>query len=170
VHCHFSDDDHNIDKSNITCYNCRAKGHYSNECPKEKRNHQFGTQVLTAGVEINDYDSDSDISFNFHMSGNSQAMSGKSHHQGAQVSKNWILLGNLSMVDVFCSSKLLKNIQKTNNMMHIKCNTGVTCTNWVGNLPGYGQVWYKKNGIANILSLSKVEEKYQITYNSHKTK
>jgi hypothetical protein len=36
----------------------------------------------------------------------------------------------------------------------------------VGDLPGYGKVWYNQNGIANILSLSRVESKYRITYDS----
>jgi hypothetical protein len=52
---------------------------------------------------------------------------------------------------------MLENIRMIDKI----CNAGVTRTNWVGDLPGYGgQVWYHKKGIANILSLSKkVEEK-----------
>jgi hypothetical protein len=118
-----------------------------------------------AGVEIDDYDDGDDvISFNF-------ALTGSMHHQGARVSKNWILLDNQSTADVFCTPKLLQNIRKINKVMHIKCNAGVTRTSWVGKLPGYGQVWYYKDGIANILSLSRVEEKYRISYyNAHNKK
>lgn len=77
-----------------------------------------------------------------------------------QVPKNWILLDNQSIVDVFCDPKLLRNIQQTNKAMNIKCNAGGTRTNWVGDFPGYGEVWYKKSGIANILSpLSKVGQR-----------
>ena len=50
--------------------------------------------------------------------------------------------------------------------MDIHCNAGVTSTNMVGDLHGYGTVWYHPNGIANILSLSRVKEKYLVTYNS----
>ena len=50
--------------------------------------------------------------------------------------------------------------------MFIHCTAGVAKTNLVGDLPGYGTVWYHPNGIANILSLSKVKEKYRVTYDS----
>ena len=38
----------------------------------------------------------------------------------------------------------------------------------IGDLPGYGTVWYHPNGIAHILSLSKVKEKYRVTFDSDK--
>ena len=36
----------------------------------------------------------------------------------------------------------------------------------IGNLPGYGTIWYHPDGIPNILSLSKVKEKYRVTFDS----
>eukprot|EP00957_Ditylum_brightwellii_P003604 272917-Ditylum_brightwellii.AAC.1 len=36
----------------------------------------------------------------------------------------------------------------------------------IGDLPGFGMVWLYQEGIANILSLSKVTEHFQVTYNS----
>ena len=39
-------------------------------------------------------------------------------------------------------------------------------TDLQGYLAGYGTVWFHPGGIANILSLSNVEEKYQVSYNS----
>ena len=35
-----------------------------------------------------------------------------------------------------------------------------------GDLPGYETVWFHPGGIANIPSLSKVAEKYRVSYNS----
>ena len=35
-----------------------------------------------------------------------------------------------------------------------------------GHLSGYGTVWYFLDGIANILSLSHVKEKFRVTYDS----
>ena len=49
--------------------------------------------------------------------------------------------------------------------MKIHCNVGIASTNWVGYLEGFGTLYYHKEGIANILSLAKVQEKYHITYN-----
>ena len=50
--------------------------------------------------------------------------------------------------------------------MAIHCNAGTTTTNWVGDLPGVGTVWYHQQGIANILSLPKIKETYRVTFNS----
>eukprot|EP00957_Ditylum_brightwellii_P030072 2276400-Ditylum_brightwellii.AAC.1 len=37
----------------------------------------------------------------------------------------------------------------------------------MGDLPGFRWVWYYPNGIANILSLSRVKEKYRVTFDSY---
>jgi hypothetical protein len=85
----------------------------------------------------------------------------------SRIPRSWILLDNQSTVDVFHNESLLKRIRVSENgHMDIHCNAGVTSTNLVGDLPGYGTVWYHPKGIANILSLNKVKEKYLVTYNS----
>ena len=50
--------------------------------------------------------------------------------------------------------------------MVIHCNAGTATTNMVGDLGNYGKVWYHPNGIANILSLAKVKEKFRVTFDS----
>ena len=50
--------------------------------------------------------------------------------------------------------------------MEIHCNAGVASTHQMGELPGFGMVWYHPNGIANILSLAKTKERYRVTNNS----
>lgn len=52
--------------------------------------------------------------------------------------------------------------------MDIPCNAGVTSTNLIRDLPGCGKVWYHPNGIANILSLTRVKDKYRVTFDSCK--
>jgi hypothetical protein len=44
----------------------------------------------------------------------------------------------------------------------------VTSTNLQGELPGYGTVWFHKDGIANILALSKTAAKHRVTYKNGK--
>jgi hypothetical protein len=68
------------------------------------------------------------------------------------------LLDNQSTLDVFYNPALLTNIRKTNTSMEIHCNAGTTSTNMKGDLPGYGTVWFHPKGIANILSLARIEE------------
>ena len=88
--------------------------------------------------------------------------------QDGPVSLSWILLDNCSTVDVFHNGELLENIRSGMSYMDIHCNAGMTSTNLVGDLPGYGEVWYHPNGIANILSLARVKDRgYHVTYDSH---
>ena len=48
--------------------------------------------------------------------------------------------------------------------MRIHCNAGSCLTNLIGDLPGYGTIWYDPKAIANILSLQQVHNHYHITY------
>jgi hypothetical protein len=82
------------------------------------------------------------------------------------IDPNWVLLDNQSTVDVFYNHRLLKNIKEVDTWMDIHCNAGVTSTNLQGELPGYGTVCFHKDGIANILSLSKTAAKHRVTYGS----
>jgi hypothetical protein len=50
--------------------------------------------------------------------------------------------------------------------MNIRCNAGLYRTNMVGELYGYGTVWYNLKGVANNLLLSQVEKKHRVTYDS----
>jgi hypothetical protein len=85
-------------------------------------------------------------------------------NHGRRVNPAWVLLDNQSTVDLFYNPRLLHNIRKSNHHMDIHCNAGVTLMSLVGDLPSYGEVWFHKNGIANILSLANVKEKYRITH------
>ena len=50
--------------------------------------------------------------------------------------------------------------------MKIQCNAGTRVTNLVGDLPGYGLVWFDSRAIANVLSLKLVKDRYHVKYNS----
>jgi len=51
--------------------------------------------------------------------------------------------------------------------MNIHCNAGMASTSMVGDLPGYGTVWYHPEDITNILSLARIIEKgYHVTFDS----
>ena len=78
----------------------------------------------------------------------------------------WILLDNQSTVDVFSNSKLLKHIHPIQSSLKIYSTGGVSITNTIGHLHGYGWVWYHPTGIANILSLARVKKLFPVTYNS----
>jgi hypothetical protein len=73
---------------------------------------------------------------------------------------------NQSTVDVFCKPSLLSNIQTIKGNLVIHCNARKATTNMVGEFDRYGTVWYHPDGIANVLLLAKVKNKYKVTYNS----
>ena len=89
----------------------------------------------------------------------------KTQH-GTHIPKEWILLDSQSTVSIFSNCQLLRNIHKSDGWIHIHCNAGITRTNLVGDLSGYGTVWYHPDGIANILSLAEVCKLFHVTYDS----
>jgi len=82
----------------------------------------------------------------------------------ARIPNSWILLDSQSTVDMFMNKKLLKNIQDAKRLLH--CNAIVAIVNKLTDLPGYGTVWFYKDGIASILLLNNVKKKYRVTYDS----
>ena len=117
-------------------------------------------EMLFASLNITDME-DNDTSFVF-----AQDIRNVETQHGGQLPPEWILLDNQSTVDVFTNRRLLKNIRRVKKPMFIHCTAGVAKTNLVRDLPGYGTVWYHPDGIANIPFLSKVKEKYRVTFDS----
>ena len=82
------------------------------------------------------------------------------------MNKNWILLDNQSTIDLCCNFQATKNIRESETSRQIHCIDGIIHTNLIGDLPGYGIVWFHNNGIANILSLANVKNRQKVTYDS----
>ena len=83
-----------------------------------------------------------------------------------RVPPSWVLLDNQSTINLFHNKEMLINIKEVKKGMTVHCNAGTTVTNMMGMLPGYGEVWYDPNAIANILSLKRVKEEHRVTYDS----
>ena len=172
---------------NVTCHRCKQKGHFANKCDNERvddatpetsetraavHKKQVGTTLLTDGEIYNvDFLDDQEEFVNYQFI-NMEVMNENKGivmqiEGNGKSPKDWILLDNQSNVDVFCNRNLLCNIREHSNTMDIHCNAGITSTRLIGELRGYGTVWYNPTGIANILSLSKAKERgYRVTFDS----
>ena len=77
-----------------------------------------------------------------------------------------MLLDNQSTIDLFGNKDLLTDIREVDDYVTVHCNAGKNNVNMMGNLPGYGLVWYYPNEIADILSLFLVAQRFHIKYDS----
>ena len=84
------------------------------------------------------------------------------------ISKYWILLDSESTIDIVSDKRLLVNVRKVEKGKEMRCvtNGGYHDSDMIGDLPGYGTVWYNPTSIANILSLARVSENRRVTMDS----
>ncbi|KAL7480429.1 hypothetical protein ACHAW6_006122, partial [Cyclotella cf. meneghiniana] len=158
------------------CSRCGRKNHPVDKCIAKR--HDDGTVLHVEGYnslgEWNEVSDDTLLRPIAHtvcelMFVNSDTISSQTTPKSSssvEIPPTWILLDSQSTIDVFSNPKLLDKIKQVGNTMHIRCNAGVKSTNLRGHLSGYGWVWYFPQGIANILSLSRVKEKFRVTYDS----
>ena len=81
----------------------------------------------------------------------------------------WILLDSASTVNIFANKSLLRNIRHSRSIegLQIHTNGGIQVTRLIGDLPGFGPVWYDGGSLANILSLAAVRKKCCITMDTN---
>ena len=81
---------------------------------------------------------------------------------GRAVPLTWLLLNSQSTVDLIANPRIFLIIRKvrSKDAIRVHCISEVKVVDRVGDLPGYGTVWYEPTGIANILSMSRATKKF----------
>jgi hypothetical protein len=90
-----------------------------------------------------------------------------SNHQ--PIYPNFILIDSHSTVDLFSNLKHVQNICPAQLPIKVHCNKGTMSTAEVADF-GDMKIYVNKDGIANVLSLIQLGQKYRITYDSHNRK
>ena len=83
-----------------------------------------------------------------------------------KININWVLLDSQSTVDMFSNPHMLSNIRVASETVDIHCNAGMRTVNMIGDLNGYGTIWFDPKGIANILSLHRVIDRHHVQFDS----
>ena len=63
-----------------------------------------------------------------------------------------ILLDNQSSENVFSNPDLVHSIRKSKKTLNLATNAGVLKTNQVATVPLYGDVWFNKDAITNMIA------------------
>ena len=86
------------------------------------------------------------------------------------VNPDWILLDSQYTISLFYNDKLLSNIREYEKGQEklCYCNGGIQDSNMIGDLQGFGIVYFNPQSIANILSLAEVVKSRRVTFDSKK--
>jgi hypothetical protein len=108
---------------------------------------QTGATMLLAGIVEGEFDEDLTIGFQFLTQGQEETVLQSSNSLAVpEYWYSWItsplLMCFRMQSSCATSTKLLRNIRKADSFIDIHCNTGIASTNLIGDLPGYGRVWY----------------------------
>ena len=171
------------------CYCCGKAGHKSPKCRlkdstpkdkwainmatkekseeiKKKQMQQQETKQSHAQVAIKEPEKEKKATDNT----NAWAILNKQESSFVQADEmHWcVLLDNQSTASIYCNESLVKNIHEVDDQLVMGTNGGKLRTSLKAEVPGYGEVWYSKDAITNILSFAEVQDKYQVGYSSDK--
>ena len=165
--------------SGVTCYCCGKKGHKSPQCPEKDTRPRNQWTIRRAEQHLQaEADGDDDGSIASHAtSGTNRSFKNKGwsglqvnlmNHEDNQSMRESITLDNGSTLSLFCKSELVKDIRQSNTTSKMHTNAGSKESNQQATVPGFGNVWFHEDAIANIFGFGDLVSKYRITYDSEK--
>ena len=81
--------------------------------------------------------------------------------------KNNIILDRGYSIDIFRNPHLIKDINRSNQMIHTSTKVVYKIKQMQAVVVDYVKLWYDDKSIANILSLNNLVKKFRVTYDSH---
>ena len=85
---------------------------------------------------------------------------------GKHCHSEWLVGDSGAGCSIIANPKLLTNIRDAPHSLTIHCNSGRMVTKQIGDLKGFGVVWYHPGGIANIVALCEIAKKHRVTMDS----
>ena len=154
-------------KSNIECYLCKEKGHYRNKCPMlaEAEKYLNKAKKLKSDKEIKQVNvtktdkkkSDKgEVAFMV----NDVALANKK----SMLDEYDILCDNQATINIFRNKDMLTNIKRTRDPISVGGVGGILEVDQIGELPGFGKVYYNPDCIANILCFHDLAQKNMISF------
>ena len=168
----------------LICRNCHKKGHIASFCENESVNDNVSNTNVQDGevkkeaneeaiqqLMYSDRDHEADLficnSFSHEDQENrSVTLQMNDGINGGRIPKRWVLLDSQSTADAYSNPDLLTNIHEVKGSLTIHTQAGTAVTKLRGTVPGYGEVWYCPEGIANILSLANVAKTRSVKFDS----
>ena len=162
----------------ITCYNCRRKGHYADNCPEDEANQNDNQQHIQLRNDNNSNISTADTEMDEQLMQveHNEHTEDIVHFSWTQVSNasdqkykdTDILIDTGSMFSVFKNPQMLLNIRPSERKMKAYTNGGRQDSTLVGELPGFFEVWHNPQSMINILAFADVADKFRITSDTAK--
>jgi hypothetical protein len=162
----------------MACRNCNTKGHIASFCPDAKlantnvqdgEIHAEGAAQLIDGATASDGNEDccADLFLcEEDQERKSASFQLKDGVNGGRIPKDWVLLDSQSTTNAFPNPALLRDTHEARGSLMIHTQAGRAFTKLRGTVPGYGEVWFCPDGIANILSLARVAKTRVVTFDS----
>jgi hypothetical protein len=156
------------------CYCCGKTGHKSPQCHhKEKPKSEWAInktpelmQVQNVMSEASTIDDASTAAASlatamstdashlpFSWMATQRQITGVSAAQHQEEMREWILLDNQFLVDLFCNPALVEDITDVDETLILAMNAGDLSTRISATVPEYGKVWFSKKAMTNVFSL-----------------
>ena len=134
----------------IKCFKCRKMGHYKSDCPEIKTLGGETSQIIQAIMLMTQ----------------ARGIAGKD-----EINPMWILCDNESTMDEVKNKGMETNIRNTDKPIEITGIGGEPIKiNQVGDLMGYGTVYYHPDVAGNILSFYKLTKRFKLVVYDNKRK